>query len=115
MALENSLKPGVDLRQLAPQWAIGYPIIAACFNNRGYSCVITSANDRVHGVGSLHPSGGALDFRTRHVPMIDKAPLIGTIRMCLGNQWDVLFEGAGTDNEHAHIEWDPKEPSVTEV
>lgn len=120
MPVENSLKSNVDLRKLAPQWAIGYPIIAECFNRRGYSCVVTNGNERTaeqlaKTPTTKHPEGGALDFRTRHVPIIDKLPLIAAIRNCLGPQWDVVFENEGTDQEHCHIEFDPKAPATVEV
>lgn len=110
MSAESQIKSGVDLRILAPQWAIGYPIIQQCFLSRGYSCVVTSGNDSVHGTNSLHPSGRALDFRTKHIPMIDKVPLLNAIKTALGAQWDVILENVGMDNEHCHAEFDPKDP-----
>lgn len=114
MSVENSLKVGVDLRSLAPQWGIAYPIIQAIFNLRGYSCVVTSGNDGTHGPHSLHYKGKALDFRTRHIPMIDKLPIHAAMKAALGAQWDVLLEYAGMDNEHCHIEWDPKDTPKSE-
>lgn len=113
MAAESLLKSGVDLRQLAPQWAIGYPIIQQCFLSRGYDCVITNGNERTPAQlaatpTTLHPSGRALDFRTKHIPMIDKLPLIRAINAALGTQWDVVLEHTGQDHEHAHIEYQPK-------
>ena len=115
MSVENQIKTTVDLRNLAPQWGIGYPIIQACFNHRGYSCVVTSGNDSVHGPKSLHPKGKALDFRTKHIPMIEKLPLVNEIRVALGPQWDVVLEAVGQENEHLHVENDPKDPPVESV
>jgi len=116
MSLESQIKPGVDLRNLAPQWAIGYPIVQQCFLSRGYSCVVTSGNDsHADKPMSLHPSGRALDFRTRHIPMIDKLPIHRAIKEALGEQWDVVLESVGQDREHLHAEFDPKNPEPVAV
>jgi hypothetical protein len=109
MSVDDSLKPGVDLRILAPQWGIGYPIIQRCFHLRGYACAVTSGNDSVHGAKSLHPHGLALDFRTKHVPMLDKSPLRDAITTALGAQWDVVLEQVGMEQEHIHVEFQPKD------
>ena len=109
------LKLGVDLRGLHPCWGIAFPIIQRIFNRRGYECIVTSANDSKHGPNSLHYKGKALDLRTKHVPMMDKLPVIKELKESLGPQFDVVFEAEGTVNEHAHIEWDPKEVEVAPV
>ena len=120
MSAESQIKPGVDLRNLAPQWAIAYPIIRDCFQNRGYSCVVTNGNERTPEQlaakpNTLHPSGRALDFRTRHIPMLDKIPIVNDMKQALGAQWDVVLERVGQDQEHCHIEFDPKEKEPAEV
>jgi len=116
MSVESQIKTGVDLRVLAPQWAIAYPIIRDSFQNRGYSCVVTSGNDsHADKPKSLHPSGRALDFRTRHIPMIDKVPIVNDIKKALGEQWDVVLESVGQDREHLHAEFDPKNPEPVAV
>lgn len=104
------IKAGVDLRGLHPVWGIAYPIIAGVFARHGHECVITSANDSTHGPNSLHYKGKALDFRTKHVVMMDKKNMILEIKARLGAQFDVVFESEGLPNEHLHIEHDPKEP-----
>ncbi len=114
MSAESTLKTGVDLRILAPQWGLAYPIIQQCFISRGYSCVVTSGNDGEHtpksGKTSLHYLGRALDFRTKHLPMSHKLPLRLQVQAALGEQWDVVLEHVGMDNEHLHVEFDPKPP-----
>ena len=112
MSVESRLKSGVDLRILAPQWGIGFPIIQQCFHAHQYECVVTSGNDSQHGLHSLHPSGLALDFRTKHIPMSDKLPIRLAIISALGAQWDVVLESVGMENEHLHVEFDPKPPRV---
>jgi hypothetical protein len=81
-------------------------IVKDCYEERGGSATITSANDSIHSEKSLHYSGKALDFRTRDFTG-DKHALIALIRASLGNEFDVLLEDEGGLNEHAHVEWDP--------
>ncbi len=109
-----SLKSGVALRGLHPVWGIAYPIIRDAFRDQNAQCIITSANDSRHGVNSLHYKGRALDLRTKHVSEPVKSSIIRKIKEQLGVQFDVVYEAAGLDNEHLHIEWDPKEPERSE-
>ena len=109
------LKAGVDLRGLHPVWGIAFPIIQRIYNKRGHECVITSANDSTHGPNSWHYKGRALDLRTKHLPMMDKLPLVKELKEALGPQFDVVFEAEGTVNEHVHLEFDPKEPEKQEA
>jgi hypothetical protein len=120
MSAESQIKLGVDLRILAPQWAIGYPIVQQAFLSRGYSCVVTNGNERtpeqlVAKPNTLHPSGRALDFRTKHVPMSEKLPLVQALKEALGAQWDVELERVGQEQEHVHVEFDVKEPAPVEA
>lgn len=108
------LKLGVDLRGIHPVWGIAYPIINRVFEQCGYECIITSANDSKHGPNSLHYKGKALDLRTKHIQMMDKTKLIQGLKASLGPQFDVVFEAEGSANEHCHVEFDPKEPEKPE-
>ncbi len=109
-----SLKAGVDLRGIHPVWGIAYPIIRDAFRDQNAQCIITSANDSRHGVNSLHYKGRALDLRTKHVSEPAKSAIIKKIKEQLGEQFDVVYEAAGTENEHLHIEWDVKETEKSE-
>ena len=107
--LDDQIKATVDLRILAPQWAVAYPIIHYIFRSRGYACVLTSGNDSHEDKpNSKHHTGEALDFRTRHVPVVDKTLVHQAVQTALGPQWDVLLENVGKDTEHLHVEFDPK-------
>lgn len=107
--MDDRIKAGVDLSKLAPQWGVAYPMIQYIFHEFGYACVITSGNDGQHMPTSLHYSGKALDFRTKHMAVVDKAPVRNAIKAALGEHWDVILEAVGQANEHAHIEYDVKE------
>ena len=111
----NMIKPGVDLRGLSAVWGVAYPMIQKTFEEYGYACIVTSANDGTHLPNSLHYKGKALDFRTKHMAVMDKAKVIEAIRAVLGAQFDLVFESVGLPNEHAHIEFDPKETSTEHV
>lgn len=69
---------------------------------------VTSGNDRVHKRGSKHYTNDALDFRTKHLSTADKRALITAVKKRLGPDYDVILEAEGQSNEHAHIEFDPK-------
>lgn len=70
--------------------------------------VVTSANDRTHGANSLHYKDKAIDFRTKHLNKDQKDIFIRTMRCLLSDNYDIVFEGANTDNEHLHVEFDLK-------
>ena len=113
------IKPGVDLRGLSAVWGVAYPIIQKCFEDFGYTCTITSGRDSIHkpesGRVSLHYSGLALDFRTKHMIVMDKAKVVEAIRTALGNQFDLAFENVGLPQEHLHCEFDPKDSEPKQV
>lgn len=41
-----------------------------------------------------------------------KAGFMAALKQELGPGYDVVYEHAGTENEHWHVEFDPKVPSV---
>lgn len=86
-------------------------VVSSIYQQNGYTCVITSANDSVHKPGSLHYHGLALDFRTKNIDQFyatSKTLLVASVSKALGPDFQILLEAAGTDNEHMHVEYDPK-------
>lgn len=70
---------------------------------------ITAGSNGQHRTGSLHYRYRALDVRTKDFPTRDaKDELVRQLQRDLGPDYDVLLEGVGTDNEHCHVEFDPK-------
>lgn len=103
------LKAGVRLDGLCSQMVLAtLGIIEPVYAKHGYDCVITSANDSNHRVGSLHYKGKALDFRLNSLAVGDRIAVVGEVAVLLGDDFDVLHESEGTPNEHLHVEFDPK-------
>ena len=103
------LKPTVKLTDLAPQLALAALIVDSIYRERGVECVITSANDSKHGANSWHYKGRALDFRCKQAELDgQEQSLRDEIKAALGDEFDVVLEAVGTENEHVHLEYDPK-------
>jgi hypothetical protein len=67
--------------------------------------VITSVNDSEHMDGSRHYSNEALDLRVRNLPSdLARQRLQAQLRAELGPAFTVLYEHAGTPNQHLHIQ-----------
>lgn len=70
--------------------------------------VITAGTNGQHKAGSKHYSGAALDVRSKNFPSrASKLEFLEAIRALLGPNYDCIFEGEGTPNEHFHLEEDP--------
>lgn len=96
-------------------------IVHSVYNFYNILCTITSCNDSKHGAGSLHPYGRAFDVRTKNIEALTgssnatarKQDIVRICREQLGPQFDVVLEDLGGENEHMHVEWDPKTLKVT--
>ena len=75
------------------------------------SIVITSANDSRHSTHSRHYTSEALDIRTRNFPSASaRKRFMARLKKALGIRFTVLFESAGTPNQHIHIQ--PKKGTI---
>ena len=103
------LKPGARIGTLQPPMVVA---LLAAFKaitiDRGADLVLTAAQDGRHGRASKHYLGLAVDLRSKHLHPDDKAEVLAELRNALGDQFDVLLEDLGDNNEHFHIEFDPK-------
>lgn len=67
--------------------------------------VITSANDSTHSPNSRHYTDEAIDLRTKNFPTeAAKRAFAAQLRVELGDAFTVLYESAGTPNEHLHVQ-----------
>ena len=101
-------KPGVQMGKLDPALDTAGLVAVAEFHRvmgDSYRPTITSANDFAwHVRFSKHYYNRALDFRLFDVPRERLSELVLSIRRKLGNRYRVLWENAGRNGEHLHIE-----------
>ena len=107
-----ALKLGVHLWDLSPQMVLAALVVSEAYRAHAVDlCVITSANDGTHGPTTLHHKGQALDFRIHNVPQASRPAVVEAIKRALlsgEGQYEVYWEAVGTEQEHLHVEWDPK-------
>ena len=101
-----ALKPGVRVGGIKPELLLAIMVLDDIFASAGQPFIITALTDGQHMPESKHYTGHAVDIRTRDVN--NPAGLAAKAKERLGMDYDVLFEGAGTENQHLHIEFDPK-------
>ena len=76
---------------------------------RAYGPVtVTSLKDGKHSANSLHYSGLAVDIRSKHLTQEESRKVFFALKNDLGPDYDVLLENEGKENEHLHVEYDPK-------
>lgn len=108
------LKQSVNLDGLKPQTVVGMMVVMSVYAANNIDCIITSCNDSTHMNKSLHYLGRAFDVRTKNIPSMSlKTDIRDRCKGSLGPQFDVVLESVGLDNEHLHVEWDPKTTKVT--
>jgi len=103
------LKQGAKIEGLQPEILLALIIANDVYHMHGSRLVMTEGTGGDHMVGSLHYQGLAVDLRTSNINDSDKPVILAELKANLGLEYDVIFEGAGTPNEHYHIEFDPKD------
>jgi hypothetical protein len=99
-----SLKPTVRVKAIPPALLHIFAAVVAADATFHEDMVITSVHDSTHAVGSAHYRDVAVDLRCNdRGPEQDQA-LCTFLRDFLGPAFLVLYEGAGTPNEHVHIQ-----------
>lgn len=104
------IKPGVHLTDLCPQMVLASYVVDGVYADFGIKeCWITSANDSKHSERSWHYKGRACDYRTHQQELNGREQALrDEVKRRLTNEYDVVLEAVGTDNEHLHVEYDPK-------
>ncbi len=106
-----TLASGVRIDKLTPQILLAMYVVDRCYLEIGVELVITSANDRQHMDGSLHPKGLAFDCRTEpdgntwRPGAVKPAAIDGLVRRMrdrLGENFQVILE-----SDHIHVEASP--------
>jgi hypothetical protein len=105
------IKPGARIRGLCTECAFGSIICALALKEQfDRDFTLTSGNDGHHSRASLHYDGKAVDFRSHELLPAEKNQFLAIARVALGEDFDLILEAEGTDNEHFHLEWQPKGP-----
>ena len=105
------LNQGGRLTNLCPQMALAVVMVDQAYESFVPETWVTSVNDGTHGPTSLHPKGQAVDFRLHNVYKPTRPALVEHIKRRLNHgegQFEVYWEAIGTENEHLHLEYDPK-------
>jgi hypothetical protein len=103
------IKPGVRFDKFSPQILLGLYIVHKVYEEHNQICTVTSGTDGKHGPRSRHPSGNAVDIRSKSIaPSSEKVRMLEICRHRLGSNYDMILELDGKPNEHFHLEYDPK-------
>lgn len=101
-------KDGTKITDLKPQTVLALMLCRQIYSDNFIaSMVVTSANDGRHMDGSKHYTGEAFDLRTRGTGRSTQIAS-ETRRILRPLGFDVVFEDEGGENEHLHVEYDPK-------
>jgi hypothetical protein len=111
---------GVNVEGLTKPALHAAVVSSLTFKEYDKSAVITSAYDSFeeHGLRSKHKTGNAIDLRTQNLGLSydEKLAIVEATNRRLniggGNDYTVLFEGAGTKKEHIHIQYNPITPEA---
>jgi hypothetical protein len=100
----------VSLVGLQPEMRAVLTAVDSVYSKYGKEPVITAGTEAfnsdgklIHSVGSLHPFGYALDFRTNYFEGNNKGLVAHELRKLLGPDYDVILHAS-----HMHIEFDKK-------
>jgi len=103
------IKSGVLIYGIKPEMVLCHSIADNVFEANGYGCVATSVVGKKHKDRSLHPVGYAEDFRTKHIKTLqEKLAIVDQLKEALPC-CDVILEHVDKDQEHIHMEFDPKD------
>lgn len=103
-----NLKAGVNFDGISPHILKACSDIHSIMDMTG-QFTVTAALDGKHMKGSLHYEGRAIDIRSKHIPsQAAKHNALEALKAKLGPDFDCILENEGLEQEHFHIEYDPK-------
>lgn len=105
------IKAGVRVYGIRPEMVLCDSVVRDVFKAHSIPCWRTSIV-RPKNKASLHPEGFATDYRTRHIVGTRRRATIDAIHEDLKEALpccDIVFEKEGEEQEHFHIEFDPKD------
>lgn len=102
------IKDGVKINGVKPEIVLALLVIQPIFRRFGYDMVITEVTGAKHSRGSLHYVGLAADLRSKHLSNEHKNLILIQAQAALGPEFDIILEARNQDNEHYHLEYQPK-------
>jgi len=98
----------IGVQSLKPQLLLGLVIVDQVMRKYGQEAFITSINDGRHSKTSLHYDGGAVDIRSKwfNHPKVILKLCVEAFGEC--PDFDMILEYAGEEDEHFHLEYQPK-------
>jgi hypothetical protein len=97
------------LHGIQPELIVGLLILSDILDAHNVMMEVSHVADGVHARASIHYIGGAADLIfLGAVDASVKRAIFDDWATSVGQDFDVLFEAAGTANEHLHVEWQPK-------
>lgn len=103
-------KQGIKLTNLQPQTLLAMYTVDIVFDEEGLpEPTCTSVNDSSHMANSRHYQGLAFDLRSKDLSTIQKLKVYNNLRNRLRHLgFDIIQESLGLEQEHIHLEFDPK-------
>ena len=103
------IKPGVRIHGMCPEIWAGIWIVERVVDKLfGRAIRLTAGIDGKHSNASLHNIGHAADIGAKEFKPEEKQEILNQSLLALGMDFDFILEAAGTDNEHFHLEFQPK-------
>lgn len=103
------LKENVKFGNVHSAISVAMIICNEIFIKHAYEFIVTSFNDSTHSTNSLHYKDAAFDLRSKHIPSEEeKLEILQEMKESLTTDFDVLYESQAKDNQHYHIEYQPK-------
>jgi len=102
MSSRIAIKPGVKLSGIKPEMLIALIVAEKAYPSDGI-LTVTSALEGEHVTSSKHYTGYAIDLRTRGISKEDAIKWRNIVESDLGLDYDCILE-----DDHLHIEYDPK-------
>lgn len=96
------IKDSVTFSKLSPQIILALIIANDLYASYEVELVITSIDDSVHSITSLHYTGFAVDLRISNLAPGQAALIVKELKKKMPNGFYILLE-----IDHIHIEYDP--------
>ena len=101
-------KEGVTIQGMRPEISIAITVLDRILERFGVDAVITSVVGFKHSKNSKHYFGCAFDGRSKELQPNDKQTVLNELRAYLTEEFTVILEDLGGENEHFHCQFGKK-------